>query len=101
MNPPTEERLGAAFRDLVADQPFTPDAPAIARRARQSRRRHRIARGGISAGVAAVAAAAAVGVASTVPSATPRCQEGRGQRHAPSNGRRLSRARRGGRPSSR
>jgi len=71
VNPLTEERLGAAFRDLVADQPFTPDAPAIARRARQSRRRHRIARGGISAGVAAVAAAAAVGVASTVPSAKP------------------------------
>ena len=71
MNPPTEQQLGAAFRDLVADQPFTPDAAAIAQRARQARRRHRIVQGGIGAGVVAVAAAAAVGVASTVPSPTP------------------------------
>jgi hypothetical protein len=72
MNSPTEERLGAAFRDLVAEQPFTPDVPAIAQRARQARRRHRIVQeGGIGAGVA-VAAAAAVGVASAVPSAPAR-----------------------------
>jgi hypothetical protein len=50
MNSPTEQHLGAAFRDLVAEQPFTPDVPAIERRARQARRRHRIARGGIGVG---------------------------------------------------
>jgi hypothetical protein len=69
MNSPAEQRLGAAFRDLVAEQPFTPDVPAIAQRARQARRRHRIARGGLGAGVVAVAAVAAVGVASAVPPA--------------------------------
>jgi hypothetical protein len=69
MNSPTEEHLGAAFRDLVAEQPFTPDVSAIEHRARQARRRDRIARGGIGAGVLAVAAVAAVGVASAVPSA--------------------------------
>jgi hypothetical protein len=68
MNSPTEQRLGAAFRDLVAEQPFTPDVAAIEHRARRARRRDRIARGGIGAGVVAVAAVAAVGVASAVPS---------------------------------
>ncbi len=68
MNSPTEQHLGAAFRDLVAEQPFTPDVSAIEHRARQARRRDRIARGGIGAGVVAVAAVAAVGVASAVPS---------------------------------
>jgi hypothetical protein len=67
MNSPTEQNLGAAFRDLVAEQPFTPDVAAIEHRARQARRRDRIARGGI--GVVAVAAVAAVGVASAVSSA--------------------------------
>jgi hypothetical protein len=67
MNSPTEQHLGAAFRDLVAAQPFTPDVSAIERRAWQARRHARIARGGI--GVVAVAAVAAVGVASAVPSA--------------------------------
>jgi hypothetical protein len=69
MNSPTEQHLGAAFRALVAEQPFTPDVSAIEHRARQARRRSRIARGGIGAGVVAVAAVAAVGVASAVPSA--------------------------------
>jgi hypothetical protein len=69
MNSTTEQHLAAAFRDLVAEQPFTPDVPAIEHRARQARRRDRIARGGIGAGVVAVAAVAAVGVASAVPSA--------------------------------
>jgi len=69
MNSPTEQHLGAAFRDLVAEQPFTPDVSAIEHRARRARRRARIARGGIGAGVVAVAAVAAVGVASAVPSA--------------------------------
>jgi hypothetical protein len=69
MNSPTEQHLATAFRDLVAEQPFTPDVPAIEHCARQARRRDRIARGGIGAGVIAVAAVAAVGVASAVPSA--------------------------------
>jgi hypothetical protein len=69
MNSPTEQHLSAAFRDLVAEQPFTPDVSAIEHLARQARRRDRIARGGIGAGVVAVAAVAAVGVASAVPSA--------------------------------
>jgi hypothetical protein len=69
MNSPTEQHLGAAFRDLVAEQPFTPDVSAIERRVRQARRRGRIARGSIGVGVVAVAAVAAVGVASAVPSA--------------------------------
>ena len=69
MNSPTEQHLGAAFRDLVAEQPFTPDVSAIEHRVRQARRRDRIARGGIGAGVVAVAAVAAVGVLSAVPSA--------------------------------
>ena len=69
MNSPTEQHLGAAFRDLVTEQPFSPDLAAIERRVQQSRRRVRIVRGGIGAGVVAVAAAAAVGVASGVPSA--------------------------------
>jgi hypothetical protein len=69
MNSPTEQQLGAAFRDLVAEQPFIPDVSAIEHRVRQARRRGRIARGGIGAGVVAVAAVAAVGVASAVPSA--------------------------------
>jgi hypothetical protein len=68
MNSPTEEHLGAALRDLVAEQPFTPDLAAIGQRARQSRRRDRIRRGGIGAGVVAVAAVAAIGVAGAFPS---------------------------------
>jgi hypothetical protein len=72
MNSPTEQRLGAAFRDLVAEQPFTPDISAIGHRARQARRRDRIVRGGIGAGAVAIAAVAAVGVASAVPSAPGR-----------------------------
>ena len=72
MNSPTEQQLGAAFRDLVAEQPFTPDVSAIVHRARRARRRDRIVRGGIGAGVVAVAAVAAVGVASAVPSGQAR-----------------------------
>jgi hypothetical protein len=68
MNSPTEQRVAAAFRDLVAEQPFTPDVSGIGHRARRARRRDRIVRGGIGAGVVAVAAVAAVGVASAVPS---------------------------------
>jgi hypothetical protein len=68
MNSPTEQHLEAALRDLVAEQPFTPDLAAIERRVQRSRRRVRIARAGIGAGVVAGAAAAAVGVATAVPS---------------------------------
>jgi hypothetical protein len=80
MNSPTEQRLGAAFRDLVAEQPFTPDMSAIGHRARQARRRDRIVRGGIGAGAVAIAAAAAVGVASAVPSAPARTDQASGPR---------------------
>lgn len=69
MNSPTEQHLGTAFGDLVAEQPFTPDVSAIEHRARQARRCDRIVRGGIGAGIVAVAAVAAIGVASIVPSA--------------------------------
>ncbi len=78
MNSPTEQHLGAAFRDLVAEQPFTPDVSAIEHRVRRARRRDRIARGGIGAGVVAVAAVAAVGVASAVPSAPARTAQASG-----------------------
>jgi hypothetical protein len=78
MNSPTEQHLGAAFRDLVAEQPFTPDVSAIEHRARQARRRDRIARSGIGVGVVAVAAVAAVGVASAVPSAPARTAQASG-----------------------
>jgi hypothetical protein len=74
MNSLTEQQLGAAFRDLVAEQPFTPDVPAIEHRARRARRRGRIARGG----VVAVAAVAAVGVASAVPSGPARTAQAGG-----------------------
>ncbi|HEX4725595.1 MAG TPA: hypothetical protein VH333_23995 [Pseudonocardiaceae bacterium] len=69
MSSPTEQHLSAAFHDLVAEQPFTPDVSAIDQRARQARRRHRVTRGGIGVGVVAVAAVAAVGVANAIPSA--------------------------------
>jgi hypothetical protein len=69
MNSPSEQELGVAFRDLVAEQPFTPDVPSIVHSARRTRRRDRLTRGGIGVGVAAVAAVAAVGVVNAVPSA--------------------------------
>jgi hypothetical protein len=72
MNSPTEQQLGAALRDLVAEQPFTPDVSAIEHRFRQARRRDRITRSGIGAGVVAVAAVAAVGVAGAGPSGSAR-----------------------------
>jgi hypothetical protein len=78
MNSPAEQDLCAAFRDLVAEQPFIPDVAAIEHRVRQARRRDRIARGGIGAGVVAVAAVAAVGVASAVPSAPTRTAQASG-----------------------
>jgi hypothetical protein len=78
MNSPTEQHLGAAFRDLVSEQPFTPDVSAIEHRVRRARRRDRIARGGIGAGVVAVAAVAAVGVASAVPSGPARTTQAGG-----------------------
>lgn len=75
MTSPTEQRLGEALRDLVAEQPFTPDTSAIARLARQSRRRVRLTQGGIGVGVVAVAAVVAVGasgLAQPKPASTPR-----------------------------
>jgi len=78
MNSPTEQRLGSAFRDIVAEQPFTPDVSAIEQRALRARRHDRIVRGGIGAGVVAVAAAAAVGVASVGPSAPAKTPQASG-----------------------
>ncbi|HEX3780786.1 MAG TPA: hypothetical protein VHX38_14055 [Pseudonocardiaceae bacterium] len=74
MTSPTEQRLADAFRDLVEDQPFTPDTSAIERLARQSRRRARITQGGITAGVFALTAVVAVGAAGAIgsrPTGTP------------------------------
>jgi hypothetical protein len=85
MNSPTEQHLSAALRDLVAEQPFTPDVSAIEHRVRQARRHDRLVRGGIGAGVIAVAAAAAIGVASAVPSA-PAGTAQAGGTHAASTG---------------
>ena len=82
MNSPTEQHLSAAFRDLVAEQPFTPDVSAIEHRVRQARRRDRIVRGGIGAGVVAVAAATAVGVARVGPSAPAKTAPANGTRPA-------------------
>jgi hypothetical protein len=78
MNSPTEQRLGAAFRDLVAQQPFIPDASAIEHRAHRARRRMRIIRGGIGAGTVAVAAAVAVGIAGSGPSVPARTAQASG-----------------------
>ena len=82
MNSLTEQHLGAAFRDLVTEQPFIPDVPAIEQRARLARRRTRIAQGGIGAGVVAVAAVAAVAVVSAVPSAPAKKAQASGARPA-------------------
>jgi hypothetical protein len=74
MTSPTEQRLGEVFRELVADQPFTPDTAAIERRARRSRRRVRLTQSGIGVGAVAVAAVVAVGatgVSQPVPSPKP------------------------------
>jgi hypothetical protein len=90
MNSPAEQHLGAAFRDLVAEQPFTPDVPTIEHRARQARRRDRIARGGIGAGVVAVAAVATVSVASAVPSAPTRTAQASGTHPASTGAHRAS-----------
>jgi hypothetical protein len=86
MNSPTEQHLGAAFRDLVEEQPFTPDVSAIEHRARRARRRNRIARGGIGAGVVAVAAVAAVAVTSAAPSAPARTAQAGGAHPAARSG---------------
>ena len=56
MNSLQETQLGQDLRRLTSDQPFTPDLPAIARRAKQ-RHRHGLAlRGAAAAGVAVLAA---------------------------------------------
>jgi hypothetical protein len=82
MNSPTEQRLGEAFRDLVAEQPFVPDVSAIEHRARRARWRNWIVRGSIGAGVVAVAAVTSVVVASAVPSAPARSAQAGGTHRA-------------------
>ncbi len=69
MNTSAEEQLGAALRDLAEQQPFTPDVSAIGHRIRRERRRSRMLRGGVGAGVVAVAAVASVVVTGVVTSA--------------------------------
>ena len=54
MNSPTEQHLGAAFRDLVAEQPFTPDVQGRRQRDRRSAGAPGSTVGGIGAGVVAV-----------------------------------------------
>ncbi len=56
MNSPQETRLGHELRQLVSDQPFTPDLEAIRLRARQRHRRGLALRGATAAGVAVLAA---------------------------------------------
>jgi hypothetical protein len=60
MNSPQETELGHELRQLVADQPFTPDIEAIRLRARQRHRRNLILRGATAAVLAAGGLFAAV-----------------------------------------
>jgi hypothetical protein len=77
MNPVQETQLGHEMRQLVSEQPFTPDLELIGQRARQRRRRGIAVRGGTAAGAAVLAAGgllAAVpgtgGAGGTAPGAT-------------------------------
>jgi hypothetical protein len=74
MNPVQETQLGHEMRQLVSDQPFTPDIEMIGQRARQRRRRGLAVRGGAAAGVAVLAAGglftAVHGTGGTAPAAT-------------------------------
>ena len=56
MNSPQETQLGRELRQLVSDQPFTPDIEAIGLRARQRHRRGLALRGATAAGAAVLAA---------------------------------------------
>ena len=56
MNSPQETELGRELRQLVSDQPFTPDIDAIGLRARQRHRRGLALRGATAAGAAVLAA---------------------------------------------
>ena len=53
VNSPQETQLGRELRQLVSDQPFTPDIEAIGLRARQRHRRGLALRGATAAGAAA------------------------------------------------
>lgn len=56
MNSLRETQLGHELRELVSDQPFTPDLEAIGQRARQRRRRRIALHGGTAAAAAVLAA---------------------------------------------
>lgn len=56
MTSPQETQLGRDLRDLVSDQPFTPDLEAIGRRARRRRRRGLALRSATTGAVAVLAA---------------------------------------------
>ena len=56
MNSPQETQLGRELRQLVSDQPFTPDTEAIGVRARRRHRRGLALRGVTAAGAAVLAA---------------------------------------------
>jgi hypothetical protein len=56
VNSPQETQLGRELRQLVSDQPFTPDIEAIGLRARQWHRRGLALRGATAAGAAVLAA---------------------------------------------
>jgi hypothetical protein len=56
VNSTQEARLGHELRQLVSDQPFTPDMEAIGQRARRRRRRGRALRGATAAGAAVLVA---------------------------------------------
>lgn len=58
----TEQHLSDALRDLVAAQPFEPDRAAIVHRGLRLRRRAKVVRGLVGAGVVAVVTAVTVGV---------------------------------------
>jgi hypothetical protein len=60
MSSSQESQLGNDLRQLVSDQPFTPDLEAIGQRARRRRRAGLALRGAMAAGVAAALAAGAV-----------------------------------------
>lgn len=73
MTSQTEQHLTEALRDLVADQPFEPDRAAIEQRGVRLRKRARIFRGAVGAGVVVVVAAVTVttlATARTGPAAT-------------------------------
>ena len=92
MNSSQETQLGHELRQLVSDQPFTPDVEAIGLRARQRHRRGLAVRGATAAGAAVLAAgglfAAVHGTGGTAAGSTASAA-GAKTSHAPAVGSRL------------